>query len=293
LADEAPVERPTSWEEAMNPRPLEGRVAVVAGASRTIGWGAAVELGAAGAFVYALGRTLEPGAGEAKGSLRETVQLIEDLGGRGAAVACDCTSEADLADVVARVTAEHGRLDVLVNSVFSAPRLSPTIGKRFWETPTSLWRDVVDLGAGSAYLASYYAAPLLIATARREARPSLIVNVTGRGAVRYRYNVLYGVGKAATERLTRDCALDLKEHGVAVTSIWPNGHAAEGAPQETPRYSGRGVVAMAADPGVMTRSGQHFWSAELGRDYGLVDEFGHTHPIADLTDSYSLDHAAS
>jgi dehydrogenase/reductase SDR family protein 1 len=271
-------------------RPLGGRVAVVAGASRGIGMGAAVELGAAGAFVYALGRTLNPGTGDAKGSLSETVGLIEELGGRGLAVACDCTDDQALAAIFARVKAEQGRLDVVVNSVFAAPRFGAAIGKRFWETSTDLWREVVDLGAKSAYLSSYHAAPQLIDTAKREGASTLLVNVTGRGALRYRYNVIYGVGKSATERLTRDGALDLKDHNVAVVSIWPNGHAIDPAKPETPRYNGRGVVALAADPKVMERSGAHFWTAELGRDYGFTDEFGNTHPIADLTDSFSLDH---
>jgi NAD(P)-dependent dehydrogenase (short-subunit alcohol dehydrogenase family) len=275
----------------MADRPLEGRVAVVAGASRSVGMGAAVELGAAGAVVYALGRTMHPGTGDAKGSLVETVQQIEALGGRGVAVACDCTDEQALIDLFARVKAEHGRLDVLVNSVFSAPKFSASIGKRFWEMPTDVWRQVVDLGAKSAYVASCHATPMLIETARREGRPTLLVNVTGRGAVRYRYNVIYGVGKSATERQTRDMALDLKDENVAVVSIWPNGHAVDPSKPETPRYNGRGVVALAADPQVMSRSGAHFWTAELGRDYGFTDEHGHTHPIADLVDSYSRDQA--
>src|SRR5687767_14530602 len=103
----------------MNGRALDGQVAVVAGASRSIGRGAAVELGAAGAFVYLLGRTLAPGTGEAEGSLTETLQQIEALGGRGAAIVCDCSDERSLGLAVARIGAEHGRLDVLVNSVFS------------------------------------------------------------------------------------------------------------------------------------------------------------------------------
>jgi dehydrogenase/reductase SDR family protein 1 len=165
------------------------------------------------------------------------------------------------------------------------------VNKRFWETPTTLWQDVVDLGARSAYLASWHAAPLLIETAKRAGKPTLIVNVTGRGAVRYRYNVVYGVGKAATERLTRDMALDLKTQDVAAVSIWPNGHAVDPTRPETPRYNGRAVAALAADPKVLEKSGEHFWSAALGEEYGFTDEFGHSHPIGDLTDSFSLDHA--
>jgi NAD(P)-dependent dehydrogenase (short-subunit alcohol dehydrogenase family) len=272
-------------------RPLEGRIALVAGATRGIGRGVAAELGAAGALVHALGRTLEPGTGDAAGSLRETADLIAELGGEAVPIACDCADPAAVAAVVGRIRETHDRLDIVVNSVFSARRLAPWIGKRFWETAPDLWRDVVDVGAFSAYLVSVASAPLLMETARRENRTTLIVNVTGRGAARYRYNVVYGVGKAATERLTRDCALDLKEHGVAVVSIWPNGHAIDPQKPETPRYSGRAVAALAADPGVMARSGRHFWSAELGGEYGFADEHGHRHAAPELVDAFSLDDA--
>jgi dehydrogenase/reductase SDR family protein 1 len=271
----------------MTDKPLAGRVAVVAGASRTIGMGAAVELGAAGAYVYALGRTLKPGSGEAKGSLLETIDQIRELGGDGEAVACDCTDDAALAAVFEKVQAERGRLDVLVNSVFSAPTLSPWIGKKFWETPASLWGDIVDLGVGSAYWASRRAAPMLIETARREGRPTLIVNVTGRAALVYRYNMLYGVGKAAGERMTQDMAKDLNGLGVAVVSIWPNGAAVE--PPETSRYSGRAAAGLAADPDVMAKSGAHFWSADLGQAYGFTDEFGNRHTAPELKDYFGPD----
>jgi len=266
-------------------------VAIVAGASRGIGMGSAVELGAAGATVYALGRTLEPGTGDKAGSLSETVELINSLGGHGIPVVCDCTDEQAVAAVIERVKTEQGRLDVLVNSVFAAPRFGASIGKRFWETSTDLWQQVVDLGARSAYIASALSAPLLIATARLEGRPTLIINVSGRGAVRYRYNVAYGVGKAATERQTRDMALDLRDHGVAVVSIWPNGHAIDPAKPETERYNGRAVASLATDPALMTKSGAHFWSADLGAEYGFTDEFGNTHEAPDLTDEFSLDHS--
>jgi NAD(P)-dependent dehydrogenase (short-subunit alcohol dehydrogenase family) len=267
--------------------PLAGKVAVIAGASRTIGQGSAVELAAAGAFVYALGRTVSPGTGEGKGSLAETMDQIREVGGEGEAIACDCTDDAALAAMIARVQAEKGRLDVLVNSVFSAPKLSPWIGKKFWETPAEHWHDIVDVGAGSAYLTSRRAAPLLIETAKREGKPTLIVNVSGRAAFVYRYNVVYGAGKAATERLTRDMALDLKDQAVAVVSIWPNGAAIE--PPETSRYSGRAAAGLAADPNVMAISGKHYWSADLGQTYGFTDEFGHTHTAPEMVDYFGPD----
>jgi len=268
----------------MNERPLEGRVAVVAGASRGIGMGIAVELGAAGAMVYALGRTLEPGTGGAAGSLVETVRLIEDLGGKALAIRCDCTDEGEVATVLQRVRGDRNRLDVLVNSVFAAHSFRASIGKRFWETPVSLWNDIVDLGARSAYLASVLAAPLLMETARREGRPTLLLNVTGRAALAYRYNVAYGVGKAAGEKMTRDMAIDLKDNNVAAVSIWPNGAAIDPSRPETPRYSGRASARLLADPNLMAKTGQHFWSADLGQEYGITDEFGHRHSAPPLMD---------
>ena len=137
------------------------------------------------------------------------------------------------------------------------------------------------------------AIPLLLA-----AGSGLIVNVSARGASRYRYNVAYGAGKAALDKMTADMAQDLSDHDVAVVSIWPNVtrtenleagaaaspgqvHALYGDLDllETPRYSGRAVVALASDPKVMERTGKKFWVAELGGDYGFTDVSGRVHPI--------------
>jgi len=276
-------------------KPLLGRVAVVAGASRGIGMGVAIELGAAGAFVYALGRTLKAGTGGAPdtlaaGSLEETVAAIAELGGEGQAVACDCGDPDALARHFADVEARHGRLDVLVNSVFASHAFGRFIGKRLWELPPKdVWHDVVDVPGRAAYFATALAAPLMIASATAS-DGGLIVNISGRGALRYRYNSAYGVGKSAIARLTRDAAIELKPHNVAVIDVWPNGHAPDRAHAETPRYNGRAVAALAADPERMARSGNHFWTAELALDYGFTDELGHSHPIGSLTDSYSLEH---
>jgi dehydrogenase/reductase SDR family protein 1 len=265
-------------------------VAVVAGASRGIGKGIALELGAAGATVYVTGRTLEPRPGEVLGSLRETVGTIEAEGGTAVAVRCDYTDDAEVAALFKQVRAEAGRLDVLVNSVFNAGEFGPTIGTPFWELPTDIWHDVVDVGTRSAYLASSYAAPLMLSTG-----PGLIANVSGRAAERYRYGVAYGVGKAALDKMTRDMAEELRPHDVAVVSLWPNVTRTElleaaGGPRpasgadtddinelETPRYSGRSVVALAADSDRMTRTGQRYWVAQLAIDYDFTDEFGRPH----------------
>jgi NAD(P)-dependent dehydrogenase (short-subunit alcohol dehydrogenase family) len=167
-------------------QPLNGRVALVVGASRGIGKGIALELGAAGAHVYAAGRTLDPGA-ERPGSVSATVSEIEALGGSATPVRCDATSDDDLASIVERIGTDHGALHALVNSVFDASRFGATIGKPFWELPPGACHDIVDVGTKSAYLACVHAAPLLLAAGATDG--ALIVNITALGARKYLYNV--------------------------------------------------------------------------------------------------------
>jgi dehydrogenase/reductase SDR family member 1 len=272
---------------------LDGRVAVVAGASRGIGKGIALELGAAGATVYLTGRTLESSNGS-PGSLAETAAEIEAAGGVSVPVRCDHAVDDDVADLFTQIREEQGRVDLLVNCVFNSAAFRSTIGRPFWELPISVWHDVVDLGTRSAYVASAQAVPLML----RHERPGLIVNISARGAERYRYNVVYGVGKAALDKMTRDMADELQDRAVAVISLWPgtirtehmdamfaanDPWALENFPDpeqlETPRFVGRAVAALAADPDVMSRTGGRFWAAEIAAEYGLADEFGRTHQV--------------
>jgi NAD(P)-dependent dehydrogenase (short-subunit alcohol dehydrogenase family) len=271
---------------------LDGKVAVVLGASRGIGRGIAQELGAAGAVVYAAGRSLHATPGHF-GSLTETAEWITAQGGTAVPVRCDAMVDAEVAALFDRVKADHGKVDVLVNSVFNSPDFGSSIGSRFWELPLDIWRDVFDIGTRTAYVASFYAAPLLLAAGRG----SLIVNVSGRGASRYRYNVAYGVGKAALDKMTRDMAVELEPEGIAVVSIWPNVtrtehmDAARAADPnalhalgdidtfETPRYSGRVVAALACDEDLLSRTGTCPWVAELAAHYRVVDELGRQHPL--------------
>lgn len=270
-------------------RALAGRVAVVTGASRGIGKGVALELGAAGATVYVTGRTVEPG-GFLPGTVSATAEEVTALGGTGVAVACDHGDDEAVAALFDRVRDERGRLDVLVNNVFSSPDAAGWLGKRFWEAPVRAWDQTIDIGLRSHYVAAVLGAPLLLA-----AGSGLIVNISSPGAVRYMHNVAYGVGKAALDRMTADMAHELRDARVAVVSLWPgivhtelldlvpagpDGRKVltlpgEGefdlADAESPRFAGRAVAALAADPGVMARSGRAWPVAELAGDYGFTD----------------------
>jgi dehydrogenase/reductase SDR family member 1 len=270
---------------------LTGKVAVVTGASRSIGKGIALELGAAGATVYVTGRTVDPGA--LPGTIGETAAQIDALGGRGIGVACDHKDDAQVAALFDQVKAEQGHLDILVNNVFPAPVLAPWLGKKYWELPIEAWDEIVGVGTRSHYVASVHATPLLF-----EAGGGLIVNVSSSGAITYAHNVVYGVGKAATDKMTADMAVELEGTGVTAVSLWPglvrnemlDAAAVRDGDEiyielpgegrfdltgaESPRFLGRAVVAMAGDAGLAARAGQPFTSAGLARELGFTDVDG-------------------
>jgi NAD(P)-dependent dehydrogenase (short-subunit alcohol dehydrogenase family) len=264
------------------------RIAIVTGASRGIGKGIALELGAIGATVYITGRTTHA-RGPLPGTVGETAAQVESLGGRGIAVPCDHHDDAQVEAVIARVLGEHGRVDVLVNNVFSAPALAEWLGRPFWELPVDAWDEVIDIGVRSHYVAARAVAPAMIAHG-----DGLIVNISSSGAVQYAHTVSYGVGKAALDRMTADMAHELRPHGVTVVSLWPGLvrtelvelGAKDGALElpgegvfdlrgaESPRFTGRAVAALAGDPSRLARSGRAFPVSELAADYGFTDVDG-------------------
>ena len=264
--------------------PLRGRVAVVTGASRGVGKGVALGLGEAGATVYVTGRSLDVGA-DARGSLTQTVDEIAELGGSGIAAQCDHTDDAQVKAVFDRVRADQGRLDVLVNNVMSTPQraelppgaLSQWDLHPFWEMPLSVWDVFHRVGLRSHYVASVFAAPLMIETGG-----GLIVSVSSPGSRRYVNNVAYGVGKAGVEKLAADMAEELRIHDVASVSLWPGFIRTEdvlGQPDVYPDLSasvsqlfpGRAVAALAADPAVMEKTGQTLKASDLSAEYGFTD----------------------
>ena len=260
---------------------LKDRVAVVTGGSRGIGRGCAVELGAAGATVYVTGRSIEAEGGKLPGSVEATAREVSDAGGRGIPVACDHRDDDAVRFLFEKVLTEQGGLDILVNNAFLIPA-ELTSGKNFWEVPISNWDDMIDVGTRSAYVASHFAAPLMIGRGS-----GLIANISSSGAAEYAWHVAYGVGKAALDRFTADAAHEFRPHGVAVVSLWPglvlterNEGARDAIPgldftgAESLRFTGRAVAALAADGGVIERSGRAYASRDLADEYGFTDVGG-------------------
>jgi dehydrogenase/reductase SDR family protein 1 len=257
---------------------LAGQVAVVAGGSRGVGRGCALELAAAGATVYVLGRTLEEGAAPLPGSLRTTVREAEDLGGEAVPIACDLRSDDNIAAVFKQVAEEKGRLDVVVNSAFDLPE-GCVPDSPFWETPFGYWDDLIDVGARAAYVTSWHAARAMVPQGR-----GLIANISSQGAREPFVHATYGITKSALDRMTMDTGRELKAHGVTAVSLWPSFVLTERilafdadqwgldlAGAETPRFPGRGVVALAGDPDAIRYGGQVVTTRQLADEYGFTD----------------------
>ncbi|XP_028934216.1 LOW QUALITY PROTEIN: dehydrogenase/reductase SDR family member 1 [Ornithorhynchus anatinus] len=270
------------------PGSLQGHVCVVTGASRGIGRGIALQLCQAGATVYITGRNRD--------TLRDAAKEAQARGGRCVPVVCDSSQEDQVRSLFEQVEREHqGRLDLLVNNAYAGVQsILSNQKKPFWECPASIWDDINNVGLRGHYLCSVYGARLMVPAGR-----GLIVVISSPGGLRYLFNVPYGVGKAACDRLAADCAQELRSSGVSYVSLWPGlvqtellkDHMNQAAATfdrrlrenfgsgETPEMSGRCVVALATDPQIGSLSGRVLPSCDLARRYGLRDVDGR--PVAD------------
>lgn len=250
-------------------------VALVTGAGRSVGKGIALALGSQGWTVYVTAR------GEAP--LEATAAAVTERGGTGIAVRCDHRDDDQIAALFARIAAEQGRLDVLVNNVWAAPKGFGGFTDPFWKRPLSDWDSLIGVGLRAHYVAAVHAAALMVPHGS-----GLIVNISSFGTRGHLHSVLYGMSKAGLDKMAADMAVELAGTGVSVLSLWPGlvkneRMAASGltefqgfslANAETPEFIGRVVVALAGDPDLAARSGHTLITAEVALDYGVTDVEG-------------------
>lgn len=280
-------------------RALQGKVAVVAGATRGTGRGIACMLGEAGATVYCTGRstreTRRP-RNEASSpfdlqyrpeTIEETAEMVTALGGTGIAVRVDHTVESEVQALFEQVNAEQGRLDLLVNDVWGGDALTEW-GKPFWELSLDKGFLMLQRALHSHIITSQYAAPLMLVQ-----KSGLFVEVTDGDGFWYRGNLFYDLVKISVIRLAFAMAEELRKHGVTALAVTPGflrseamlehfgvseanwQDAAKEDPDfiasETPYFTGRAVAALASDTDVARRSGRVFSSWGLAREYGFTD----------------------
>jgi NAD(P)-dependent dehydrogenase (short-subunit alcohol dehydrogenase family) len=246
---------------------LHGQVALVTGASRGVGHGVALGLAHAGARVFATGRSVERAS----------------FDGDVTAIRCDHTQDADVDAAFRRIDAEGGRLDVLVTVAWGGYERMVEDGRftwadPFWEQPAWRWDAMITAGVRAAYVASRHAARRMVAAHR-----GLIVHVSSWAAQKYGGNVVYGLAKAATDRMAADMARQCQPHGVTVVSLYPGLVRTEAvlaagvfdlSNSESPEFIGRAVAALACDPDVQRRSGSVLVAAALALEYGFTDTDG-------------------
>jgi NAD(P)-dependent dehydrogenase (short-subunit alcohol dehydrogenase family) len=276
----------------MKKKPLNGRVAVVAGATRGAGRGIAVMLGEAGATVYCSGRTTlkHPAIGIYTGrteTIDETAEMVTAYGGRGIPVRTDHLDERQVAALFDRVEREQGRLDVLVNDISEGERHDWT---KFWKVSLEKGFRALRQGVHSHIITSHYAVPLML---KRRRSPGLIVEIGDGDTLHYRATLFYDLVKVSINRLAYDMAKDLAGRNIAALALTPGFMRTEmvlehfGVTEEnwreggkkdklflhseTPFFVGRAIVALAADPDVLDKSGGLFSSWALAREYGFTD----------------------
>jgi NAD(P)-dependent dehydrogenase (short-subunit alcohol dehydrogenase family) len=275
---------------------LDGRIALVAGATRGAGRGIAIGLGEQGATVYCTGRSvrgqLASGPNRPE-TIDETAELVNAAGGTGIAVRCDHTVDADVRALVERIRSDHGRLDILVNDVWGGDALTE-FGKTFWQVDVSNGRRMLDQAVWSHILTSHHAAPLMFD--RQGKGTALIVEITDGDFYGYRGNIFYDLVKSSVIRLALIQARELRRQDVAAVAVTPGFLRSEfmlehfGVTEETwrdgakkdpnfiasesPLYVGRAVAALAADSDVRQKTGKIFASWTLSRDYGFTDADG-------------------
>lgn len=274
-------------------KPLQGKVAVVAGGTRGAGRGIAVMLGEAGATVYVTGRSVRGNQSDLgrRETIEETAEMVTAAGGEGIAVRVDHTVKEEVKALFARIGAEqNGQLDLLVNDIWGGESLTEW-GKPFWEHSLEKGLFMQERAIYTHLITSHYAAPLMV-----EQKGGLIIEITDGIDYRYRGNLYYSLAKISVIHLAQAMAEDLRPHGVTAVALTPGflrseemldhfsvteetwKDATKKEPHfimsETPTYIGRAVVALATDPQIAQKSGKAFSTWGLSEEYPFTDRDG-------------------
>lgn len=275
---------------------LEGKIAVVTGASRGAGRGIALSLGEAGATVYVAARTSRNGpkpADNAPGTVEDTAEQVTARGGTGIPVCADLGDAEQAAALFRRVEEEYGRLDVIANSAWGANFMA-VWSKPFWDLSPDIWHETVST-MSAAWFASAYAARMMV-----KQRHGLIIHVTDNlhlDPSAYREQIIYDLGHEYLNRLVLATSRELGKSKVAVVGLNPGFMRTERVLMhmsteelkqqfrfdlsESVEYIGRAAVALAADPNVFRKTGELLWVAKLAEEYGFTDIDGRRIPVFD------------
>ena len=267
-------------------KPLEGKVAVVAGATRGAGRGIATALGEAGATVYCTGRSIpgSPGMKNRPETIHETAEIVTARGGRGIAVRVDHTIPAE----VMRLFEQVGEFDILVNDIWGGDDLVEW-GKKLWEVKLEDGLTLIDRAIKTHIITSYHGIPRL-------RRGGVVFEITDGDAYFYRGHFFYDLVKTTVIRMAFALSQELKDRGVTALAVTPGflrsewmldhfgvtednwrdaaSKSKEFIASETPLFVGRCIAALAADPNVNTKNGRVFASWDLAEEYGVTDADG-------------------
>ena len=263
---------------------LQGKVALVTGASRGAGRGIAFELGKAGAIVYVTGRSSsKKSTNNWPGTINDTASLINEAGGTGIPIRCDHTIESEVKSLIQQIDKEQGKIDIIVNNVWGGNELAIE-QKPFWELSTKHWNTMFTSGVQAQLITNHYAIPLL-----RKHKTGIIIHTTFWDENKYIGHFYYDLAKNAINRMTFNLAMELKKDGIAVIAVSPgwmrtelvlkefatdenHWHKIDELKQtETPHYIGRAVTSLATDKMVMKKSGSVQKVGELAKEYKFTD----------------------